>query len=286
MQKVFISLALLLCTLLQGCGAIKLTYNNADTLLYWWLDGYVDFTLDQKPRAKDELLALQQWHRQTQLPVLVSLTQTLQKQVTGDVTPAMLCQNFDQAQALIPPLSSYLEPAVLWLATSLSTDQIQSITDKYAKTNKDWRKEWQPDTKQALIKASEKFLRERIDPIYGKLSDAQLVLLRAAIAASPFDPAIAYAERLRRQQDLLGTLKQIQSKQLSTEAAKEPMRALLARNQDSPDAAYRAYAQRIKLHYCDLFSQLHNSMTAEQRTYALGQFQGYERDFKTLQAAR
>lgn len=286
MQKVFLSLVLLLCTFMQGCGAVKLTYNNADTLLYWWLDGYVDFTLDQKPRAKDELLAFQQWHRKVQLPQWVTMAQTLQQQVLEDVTPAMLCQNFDQAQALIPTLSNYLEPSVLWLATSLSPDQIQSIADKYAKTNKDWRKEWQPGTQQALMKASEKSLRERIDPLYGKLTDAQLVLLRAAIAASPFDAATAYAERLRRQQDVLGVLKQIQSKQLSADAAKEPMRALLARNQDSPDAAYRAYGQRVKQHYCDLFSQLHNSMSAQQRTYALGQLQGYERDFKTLQAAR
>jgi Family of unknown function (DUF6279) len=286
MQKVFISLALLLCTLLQGCGALKLGYNNADTALYWWLDGYVDFSLDQKPRAKDELLAFQQWHRKTQLPVVVSLTQTLQKQVTADVTPALMCHNFDQAQALIQPMTSYLEPSVLWLATSLSTDQMKSIADKYVKTNKEWRKEWQPETKQALIKASEKSLRERIDPIYGTLSDAQLALLRAAIAASPFDAAIAYTERLRRQQDLLGTLQHIQSKQLGAEAAKEPLRAFLARNQDSPNAAYRAYAQRVKQHYCDLFSQLHNSMSVQQRAYALGQLQGYERDFKTLQAAR
>ena len=274
---------LALCLLLQACGAIKLTYNNADTLLYFWLDGYVDVTLDQKVRVKDELLALQQWHRKTQLPTFISLTQTLQKQVTGDVTPALLCSNADQAAALLPPLTQYLEPSVLWLVTNLSTDQIKSIEDKFAKTNKEWRKDWQPQSKEELTKNTLKSLRERIDPLYGKPTDAQLELLRNMIAASPFDARVAYTERLRRQKDILDTLKNIQSKKLGADAAKEPMKNLLERNTNSPDLAYRAYAERIKQHNCTLFSKLHNSMSPEQRSYALEKLNGYERDFRTLE---
>lgn len=275
--------ALLLAMLLTACGAIKLTYNNADTLLYFWLDGYVDVTLDQKVRVKNELLALQQWHRQTQLPTFISMTQTLQKQVVGDVTPALLCSNADLAAALLPPLAQHLEPSVLWLVTNLSTDQIQSIADKFTKTNKEWRKDWQPESKEDLTKSTLKSLRERIDPLYGKPTDAQLALLRTAIAASPFDARVAYAERLRRQKDMLDTLKDIQSKKLGADTAKDPMKKLLERNADSPDPAYRAYSERIKQHNCALFAKLHNSMSPQQRAYALGKLQEYERDFRTLQ---
>jgi hypothetical protein len=274
---------LALCLLLQACGAIKLTYNNADTLLYFWLDGYVDVTLDQKVRVKNELLALQQWHRKTQLPTFISMTQTLQKQVVGDVTPALLCSNPDQALALVPPLTQYLEPSVLWLVTNLSSDQIQSIADKFVKTNKEWRKEWQPESKEDLTKFTLKSLRERIDPLYGKPTDAQLALLQGAIAASPFDARVAYAERLRRQKDMLETLNNIQSKKLGADAAKEPMKKLLERNADSPDLAYRAYSERIKQHNCTLFAKLHNSMSGQQRAYALEKLKDYERDFRSLQ---
>lgn len=283
MRRILLLTTLALCLFLQACGAIKLTYNNADTLLYWWLDGYVDVSLDQKVRVKNELLALQQWHRKTQLPAFISMTQTLQKQITNDVTPALLCSNADQAAALLLPLTQYLEPSVLWLVTNLSPDQIQSLADKFVKTNKEWRKDWQPESKEELSKFTLKSLRERIDPLYGNPTDAQLALLRESISASPFDARVAYAERLRKQKDMLDTLKNIQSKKLGPEAAQEPMKKLLERNSDSPDLAYRAYSERIKQHNCALFAKLHNSMSPEQRSYALGKLQDYERDFKTLQ---
>jgi hypothetical protein len=280
------ALLLLLCFVLQACGAIKLTYNNADTLIYFWLDGYVDITLDQKVRVKDELLALQHWHRKTQLPIFVTMTQTLQKQIVSDVTPALLCSNADQATALLPALNNYLEPSVLWLATNLSTDQIAHMEKKFDKTNKEWRKDWMPSKKEDLMKKTEKSLRERLDPLYGKPTEAQLKLLRSLMAESPFDAKVAYAERLRVQKDLLDTLKTVQSRQLGIEAAKAPMRQFLDRVAESPDPNYRAYSARIKQHNCNLFAKLHNSMSIEQRADALEKLKQYELDFKTLQAPR
>ena len=35
---------LALLVLVTACSSLKLAYNNGDTLLYWWLDNYVDFT--------------------------------------------------------------------------------------------------------------------------------------------------------------------------------------------------------------------------------------------------
>jgi Family of unknown function (DUF6279) len=280
-------ITLTLCLLLQACGAVKLSYNNADTLIYWWLDGYVDFTPEQKPRVKDELLAFQQWHRKTQLPEFAAMAQTLQSQAAGEVSASQLCANFDRAQKLLPVMTAYLEPSVLWLVTQLTPDQIKSISDKYAKTNDKWREEWQPETKRELYKNMKKNVRERVENLYGKLSDEQKKMLREAVAALPYDSKMAYTERLRRQQDMLTTLKDIQSKKLAgpaaIDAAREPMRALLQRNSASPDAAYRAYFERYKTSQCEMFAKLHSSITTEQRAHAVSKLQDYERDFKTLQ---
>jgi hypothetical protein len=280
------ALILILCLVLQACGAIKLTYNNADTLLYFWLDSYVDVSLDQKPRIRDELVALQQWHRKTQLPVFVGMAQTLQKQVQGDVTAALLCSNADQALALIPPLTNYLEPTVLWLATSLSADQLVAIQKKIDKTNKDWRKDWMPAKSQDLIKKTEKNIRDRLEPLYGSLTEGQLQLLRDTIPQSPFNDNTALAERLRQQKDLMDTLKTIQQKNLTASEAKVPLSQFLLRTQESPDTAYKAYAARVKQHNCNLFARLHNTMSAQQRAFALDTLKGYEQDFRALQVAR
>jgi Family of unknown function (DUF6279) len=276
---------LLLSVLLTSCAAVKLTYNNADTLVYFWLDGYADFTVDQKVGIKNDIQAFHSWHRQTQLPAFIAMSQTLQKQAQGNVTAAQLCANWDLVQpTLLPPITAYLEPVVLKLVTQLSADQIMSIEEKYAKTNKKWLEEWQPKTVRELHKHSEKNIRERLDNIYKRLSDEQIKMLREYIAASPFDSKIAYAERLKRQQDLVTTLKNIQTKKLDSEAAKEPLRAVLQRSLTSPDPAYRSYADRVKQSNCEMYAKLHNSITPEQRAHAIKTLQEYERDFKTLQA--
>ena len=278
---------LLLCALLTACGAIKLTYNNADSLIYWWLDGYVDFTVDQKVEVKNELSAFHQWHRKTQLAVFADTALSLQSEIVGDVTAAQLCAKWDQLQErLLPPLTTYLEPKVLWLVTHLSPDQIKSMEDKYAKTNEKWLDEWQPKTKRELTKNTEKAIRERTDSFYGNLEDEQRKWLQETIRTSPFDSKIAYAERQRRQRDMLTTLKDIQAKKLNPDAAREPIRALLQRSLVSPDATYLAYATRMKQSNCDLYAKLHNSMNAEQRKHALSKLKDYERDFKTLQAQK
>ena len=35
---------LLVGLVLQGCNAVKIAYNQAPTLAYFYLDGYIDFT--------------------------------------------------------------------------------------------------------------------------------------------------------------------------------------------------------------------------------------------------
>jgi hypothetical protein len=276
---------LLLCALLTSCAAVKLTYNNADTLVYFWLDDYVDFTVDQKVGAKNDIQALHAWHRQTQLPAFAATAKTLQTLAQGNVTSTQLCTHWEQLQpTLLTPLTAYLEPVLLRLVTQLTPDQITSVEEKYAKTNKKWLDEWQPKTRRELHKNSEKNIRERLENIYEKLNDEQLKMLRANIVASPFDAKIAYAERLKRQQDVVATLKTIQSKKMNVDAAKEPFKALLQRTFTSPDSSYRTYAERVKQSNCDLYAKLHNSITPEQRMHAIKTLQDYERDFKILQA--
>jgi hypothetical protein len=53
---------------LAGCSAIKLAYNQAPTLAYGWLDGYLDFNDQQSPQVRDALNRLFAWHRASELP--------------------------------------------------------------------------------------------------------------------------------------------------------------------------------------------------------------------------
>ena len=55
---------LVLClALLSGCSLLRLTYPQLPTIAYWWLDGYVDFTVAQAPRVQEQLAEWLRWHR-------------------------------------------------------------------------------------------------------------------------------------------------------------------------------------------------------------------------------
>jgi len=46
-------LVLMLLNFLGSCSTVRFGYSNADTLAYWWLDGYVDFHSAQKLRSSE-----------------------------------------------------------------------------------------------------------------------------------------------------------------------------------------------------------------------------------------
>src|SRR5450830_1617634 len=89
-----IMMACVIC-LISGCNALKLTYNNAPDLLYWWLDGYVGFSTKQKPLVKQQLNQLQQWHRQNELPKYAELVHQVSTTMQSDISPQQVCEVFD-----------------------------------------------------------------------------------------------------------------------------------------------------------------------------------------------
>ena len=284
-------IGLLLCLgLLQACSAIKLGYNNAPELVYWWLDSYADLTGPQSLKARDDLARLQQWHRTTELPKIAELLQTAQQIAPGYTSGDQVCGLLVDVRARIEAAVAQAEPAAFTLAVGLSAAQIGRIEAKYAKTNAEWRDDWMTGS---LAKRQAKRLKvavERSEQLYGNLEERQVAVLRDFIAGSDFDAQISYAERLRRQQDLLQTLRQTSA--LSGEArlgvaqATAAVHAYLERAVHSPNPAYRAYLDKEIRDNCKAFAELHNGTTPTQREHAVRRLAAYERDARELASQR
>ncbi|MBC7706317.1 MAG: hypothetical protein H7274_20515 [Rhodoferax sp.] len=284
-------IGVLLCLgLLQACSAIKLGYNNAPELVYWWLDSYADLTDLQSLKARDDLARLQQWHRTTELPKIAELLQTAQQIAPGNTSGDQVCGLLVDVRARIEAAVAQAEPAAFTLAVGLSAAQLGRIEAKFAKTNAEWRDDWMTGN---LGKRQAKRLKvavERSEQLYGNLEERQVAVLRDFIAGSDFDAQISYAERLRRQQDLLQTLRQTSA--LSGEArpgvaqATAAVHAYLERAVHSPNPAYRAYLDKEIRDNCKAFAQLHNGTTPTQREHAVRRLAAYERDARELASQR
>lgn len=272
--------------LLAGCSTVKLAYNQAPQLLSWQLNRYLDLTQPQAERVRDELADLHRWHRDTLLPEHAGLLQKLRQQLPAPMSAEQACRAYADLRTQIDQLLARAEPSLVWLASDLSEAQIRSLQKKQADSNADWKKEWLDPPPDKLREHRYQLLLSRTEDFYGTLQEPQKAALRSYIARSSFDPQRTYAERQRRQQDLVQVLRKIAAERGNTEQARALLRGYLARLNTSPDAAYQRYAATLVDEGCAGFALVHSAMTPAQRLQAVASIGAYEQDFITLAAQR
>lgn len=271
--------------LLLGCSSVRLAYNNVPTFGTWWLDNYLDFDGSQSARLREDLASLQQWHRSTQLPEMATLLQRGQALAAQEQVGAnQVCALVEDVQRQLADIGAHSEPGAAQLVRTLTPAQLQHLQAKYAKSNDEFRKDWLDISVDKLHEKRYDKALERAEHVYGRLDADQKALVRKQVDASSFDPQRLQAERLRRQQDALQTLRGVIGDQATPEQAERALRGLFARYRESPQPEYRAYAKRQIDEGCQGVAMLHNSATASQREHAVKRLQAYEKDFRALAA--
>ena len=267
---------------LQACSATKLAYNQAPDIIYWWLDGYFDFNGQQSPKVRDELARLQAWHRSSELPKTNALLLKAQALMPRDVAGAQVCALFAEARGLFDNVTERVQPAVVGLAATLDVAQIEHLAGKYVKNNEKFTEDYLAGTPDERAAKRLKQALERSETIYGKLGEPQIAAIKKAIATSSFDAKIWAKERERRQQDTLQVLRNINAQRPDATGLQAQLRSLLARIASSPDAAYRAYAEKMTQEGCASFAAVHATTTPTQRAKAVQSLQGYGADIQAL----
>ncbi|WP_137918377.1 DUF6279 family lipoprotein [Hydrogenophaga sp. 2FB] len=277
------ALVTLATALLTACTATRFAYNQAPTLSYWWIDRHVNLSETQGMKARADVDAFFQWHRRQELPVYANLLRQWQAMAVDNVSAAQACTQFeDIRQRLDRAAAETVEPFAR-LALQLSPEQLDHLKQRQARSNADFEKDFlRGSPEQRLNKRVDKAI-DRSESFYGALSQEQRDLLRGLLQQSPFDPQRTHTERLRRQADLLQTVRDAQA---TPARAEQLVREHLARIRQSPAQGYDAYNEELVRTGCAQFATLHNSTSAEQRANAVRVLKTYENDVRTLSAQR
>lgn len=278
------ALCLTLCVslLLGGCTAVRLGYNNGPQVAWWWLDSYADFTSEQSPAVREALDRWFEWHRPSQLPEYAAFLATAQKAVMAPTTAAEMCRwQAAVRDGLEPAIDRALVHAADVLPT-LGEPQWKHIEQRYAKGMDELREEFLQADPADRQKQSLKRARERWEQLYGRLDDAQLRVINAAAATSPFDAPTWLAERQRRHRDTMTTLRRLGADKADRDQRLAALRALVERMARSSNPDYRAYQQKLAEHNCNLAAQVHNTATPAQRQRARDKLKGWEEDMRAL----
>jgi hypothetical protein len=282
-----------LALLLSGCGvALKLTYNQGPSLLYWWMDGYADFTDEQTPRVRELIDQWFRWNRREALPDYAALLVRAQAQVQEPtLTPQAICAVATEGRSRMLQAFEQAVPSMAEVAVGLSAEQVQHIDKRFAKNNAKFSDEFLPSRPEDRRRAEAKKMQERVEMIYGSVTDAQQDRIAAAVAASPYDAALFLTERRALQQEGLQLLRSLQTARSAGQPtaqlmsqAQAGLRTLAQHTMQSPREAYRARQQKVWDHNCEFAAQMHNSTDAEQRRFAARKIKRWEDDVRTLAA--
>lgn len=270
--------------LLGACSALRIGYSQAPDLLYWYLDGYVDFNSSQTPRVREALTQWLAWHRRTQLPDYASLLVRAQTEVMADTTAARACEWQREVIQRADAAFDRAVPAVADFLLTVTPQQVQHVERRQAKANDEFRDEYlQPDPR----KRAEQTLRrtiERAESLYGELTDAQRARVAEGLPRSPFNAELWLVERRQRQQEVLALMRKLGGDGAGREPAQAALRAYVQRMERSPREPYRRYAERLNEFNCAFAATLHNSTTPAQRRTAAQKLAGWEADARAIAA--
>lgn len=280
--------------LLAGCSvALKFSYNQGPTLLYWYMDNYVDFTDEQAPRVKQMIAAWFQWNRRNELPDYARMLQRAQTQVLDPVlTPEQMCGTAVEVRQKILAAYEQALPSLAELAITLTPEQARHLEKRFEKNSAKFRDEFLQARREDRVKAIAKKAEERFSMVYGSVDDSQHERILQIEAASPYDPEQWLQERQALQQEVLQALRGL----IAAREAGTPQPQLMAQAQaalrqigqddvQSP-RPYRALQQKTWDYNCSFAARMHNTMSPAQRQFAQRRLDRWEEDLKALVAGR
>ena len=289
-NRVFSRLALLiglaLVALVGACSAIRIGYNNADTLLVYSLDDYLDLNEQQEQLARERVNALLSWHRSTQLRDYAQLIDSARAKLGGPVTAAEVLAFNEAINARLASLGERAAPDLAQLSLTLAPAQLDRLGRKlHTDTSKARRELVQFAGKESVDDRTRKY-SERAETWFGSVSREQVEIIRASIARNPAAAEWWIGERERRQREFVAVLRRIQSEHPSDAVATRWLRDYFAELQAPPDPERRARMADFRRSNAELIANLINVATPEQRTHLSAKLGGYSEDFASLAVDR
>jgi hypothetical protein len=282
-QRVRMLFLIVLLALSAGCSTIRFTYNHGDTLLYWWLNAYLDLDSDQSDWVKQDIDNLLQWHRKTQLKDYAGLLSKFQRQLMGNPTQADLLSDYRDVKARTELLAFKALPELADLARSVKPDQIEQIEKKFRKNNDDFRKKFMSGDLENQHKARFKKSMDQFELWFGHFSSEQEAILRKASDARPLDNDVWLEERMLRQKKILAFLHKVQQEKLNKEQTMAQLHNLLRDMFDRFEAPERkAFFDTYVDNTSKYIMTAIRITTPAQKAHAQKRMQGWIEDFNTL----
>jgi len=268
--------------LATACSSLQLGYNNADTLLAYSLDSYLDLDDEQERLARERIDALHRWHRSTQLAGYAQLLDSARAKVAGPVNAADVLEFNAKLRRQMAAIGDQAAPDLARLALTLRPTQIERLSEKLAGDSSKARLELVRFAGTESLEHRIERYSDRAEEWFGTLTAEQRALIRASLAQRPDAHEAWLLEREQRGRDLVALVTRIRAEQPPPSQATAWVRDYFAELSAPRDPLRRARLQRLRQHNAELVAGLISSATLAQRTLLAQRLRGYSHDFQAL----
>ena len=270
-------LLLFLVVTLGGC-AVRIAYLYLDVMLLWSLDDYIDLDKEQKAHAKKLIKDFHQWHRYNELPKYAKTLNALAGDLNGYLTAKTIGHYAEgMTDTWIDMMRKLATPAAKFL-NGLSQEQIDGMLKTMADEEKD-------DQRDHLTQTREELHQERYDFMVGGGK-------RLAGPPTPEQKAMV--------KQWAASLDDVEQMSLDHRSYWRNRLVVILKNRSDPERLERELRQLFGEPYLDwsedyqqtmadnevmtyqLFADLANSMTTNQRHRAIGRLRAIAADFEAL----
>lgn len=260
---------------LSACNRLGLAYRHLDSLVPWWVDGYVELDHQQKRWLDRRLAEHLDWHCRTQLPIYIDWLEQaerlLQDGQTGNTQVAAQLAALGDAQQRV---AEQVSPTLVELLQGLDPGQVVDLQAAVAGKHQDLRNKYlEPDLSEQIRQRQQR-LEKRLTPWLGDLSPQQKARIRAWSVAQGEQNRLWLEDRARWQAELFAALEQRHSAAFALRVER-----LLLQPESVRDAAYRTAFARSQQALVALLSDLFASAEPEQRRQLRSRLREVREDF-------
>lgn len=286
LQRIRSVLVIGVLLVVAACSSVRFAYNQGDTVLYWWVNAYLDLDSEQSGLVKEDIDQLFNWHRKTQLKDYSQLLAKAKTDLaTGKVTLVDLKTTYKDIRGRTEALALKAVPELTELALSIKPEQLVKMEEKFNKNNESYRKKFvrvDHDKKQTL---RYKKSMEQFELWFGNFSKEQEAILRKVSDARPLNNELWLEERILRQKKIMATMREIQQKKLGKEATQALLTTLVKDIFGRLDAPPRkAFYDANNDATMQMILTAVQIATPAQKVHAQNRMQGWIDDFKVLAA--
>ena len=272
------AIVLLLAFALSACSAVRVSYNNADTVLRYMAWEYFDLPRPQSEALKASLVRLHEWHRPTELPLYAEIAREARRRAADSVNEK------DVAWGLAALRTRYrfaaaraAEDAAPLLAT-LSPEQLIHLEKKIARRNEKFAGENLPEDERSRVRVQAKKMIERFEDFTGSLSDEQQMRIGRFIRNHQRFTRLRFEDRQRWQREALALIRSHRDpRELGPRLA-----VLFTQPESYRDQEFPRVAARWEADFAGLIVDLTRTFTPEQRARSLRRMDAYAEDFSIL----